>query len=162
MDFRNRLIAKFEIPRARSFWNAGFEATPKTALYPPNDRVESLCRDVVTRTRQAGAAASGMGRLLVEWAEFEERLLPDARRLTGRNVSVREAIAALVRDGQISKDAAAALDEAYRVRNTAAHTPSSVAQADIDRALHRLHDLSKRILRDRNQTRELPALLSRS
>jgi hypothetical protein len=34
LDFRDRLIAKFEIPRARSFWGTGFDQIPETALYP--------------------------------------------------------------------------------------------------------------------------------
>src|ERR1019366_4683269 len=58
LEFRNRLIAKFAIPRAGRFWNAGFEATPRTALYPPKDRVEILCRDVIFRTREQDASAS--------------------------------------------------------------------------------------------------------
>jgi len=145
LDFRNRLIAKFAIPRAKSFWNAGFEATPRTALYPSKDRVEILCRDVVARTREEGAAASKIGQLLVEWAQLEERLLPLARQLTERNVSVREGIQALVRGGQIDSEMAAGLEEVRRVRNTAAHTPARVEEAAVNRALQQLQNLAKRI-----------------
>jgi hypothetical protein len=34
LDFRNRLIAKFAIPRARSFWGDGFDPIPPSALSP--------------------------------------------------------------------------------------------------------------------------------
>jgi uncharacterized protein YutE (UPF0331/DUF86 family) len=145
LDFRNRLIAKFAIPRARSFWSTGFEAAPKTALYPSNDRVKVLCEDVVSQIQRERAAVSDMGELLVEWAKLEERILPRARQLTERNVSVREAIHALVSRGQIDKDVAAGLDEVRRVRNAAAHTPGRLAKAEVDQALHRLRKLSKRI-----------------
>jgi hypothetical protein len=43
LDFRNRLIAKFAIPRAHSFWGAGFEQIPETALYPKGDKIFDLC-----------------------------------------------------------------------------------------------------------------------
>jgi hypothetical protein len=148
VDFRNRLIAKFAIPRARSFWGTGFEAAPKTALYPPKDRVEDLCREVVSRLRDERAATSSMGELLVEWGKLEERLLPRARQLTERNVSVPEAIRALVGHGQINEDVATTLDEVRRVRNAAAHTPGGIGQAQVDRALQQLRDLARRIPRD--------------
>jgi hypothetical protein len=34
LDFRNRLIAKFGISRARTFWGSGFDPIPESALYP--------------------------------------------------------------------------------------------------------------------------------
>jgi len=39
LDFRNRLIAKFAITRAGSFWGSGFEQIPQTALYPKGDQI---------------------------------------------------------------------------------------------------------------------------
>src|SRR5262249_16069580 len=91
LDFRNRLIAKFAVPRASRFWSSGFEATPRTALYPSNDRVEELCREVSGRV-QAALSVGDMGQLLVEWAHLEELLLPRARQISERNVSISEAI----------------------------------------------------------------------
>ena len=144
LDFRNRLIAKFAISRAKRFWNAGFEATPKTALYPSNDRVEELCRDLLGRIREE-RAVDEMGQLLVEWAELEEQLLPRARQLTERNVSVRDAIKALMARGQLSEDVARKLEEVRRVRNAAAHTPGRVEDAEIHRARELLRELTKRL-----------------
>ncbi len=147
LDFRNRLIAKFAIPRAKSFWNAGFEATPKHALYPLNDHVEHLCRDVIGMVREERATASNIGQLLVEWGMLEEKLLPRARQLTERNVSIREAINALLKRGQLQGGVASVLEQVRRVRNTAAHTPGRVRQADVDRALLQLRELSPKLLR---------------
>ena len=76
LDFRNRLIAKFAIQLAKHFWNAGFEATPRTALYPLADRVEELCQEVITETQTERATASKLGLLVVQWGKLEERLLP--------------------------------------------------------------------------------------
>jgi len=144
LDFRNRLIAKFAIARAKRFWNSGFEATPRTALFPVNDRVEELCREVIMRTRQERGVGD-MGQLLVEWAKLEERLLPRARQLTERNVSVRDALWALVQRGELPKDLAAGLDRIRRVRNVAAHTPGRLEGPEVDDALRDLRELLNRV-----------------
>jgi len=145
LDFRNRLIAKFAIPRAKHFWSAGFEATPKTALYPLADRVEELCQEVITETQTERAAASKLGLLVVEWGKLEERLLPWARQVTERNVSVREAINALRARGALPVDVATELDTVRRIRNAAAHAPGSVTIAEAERALDQLRALVPRI-----------------
>lgn len=47
LDFRNRLIAKFAIPRARSaFWGHGFDRIPKAALFPRGDEIRGLCANL--------------------------------------------------------------------------------------------------------------------
>jgi len=146
LDFRNRLIAKFAIPRAKSFWNTGFEATPKTALYPSSDRVDELCQEVTAQISEQEAAIGDLGKLLVEWAKLEEQLLPLSRQLsTEKNISIREEIRALVGHGLITDDIAGGLEEVLRVRNTAAHTPGRVKEAEVQRALDQLRQLSKRI-----------------
>lgn len=144
LDFRNRLIAKFAIPRARDFWNSGFEATPRTALYPNNDRVEELCREVRERMRQVESVGD-TGQLLLEWGKLEERLLPRARQLTERNISVRDALLTLAERGELSADVATSLERVRRVRNIAAHTPGRLKGPEVDEALRDLRELLKRI-----------------
>jgi len=146
LDFRNRLIAKFAIPRAKGFWNAGFEGTPRTALYPSNDQVHKLCQEVIAQINVEEVASGDLGELLVEWAKLEEQLLPLARRLTAKNVSVREAIRILTERGLIDQDSADGLEEVRRIRNTAAHTPGKVKQTEVQSALLLLRNLAKRIL----------------
>ncbi|MBK5723013.1 FRG domain-containing protein [Dysgonomonas sp. Marseille-P4677] len=46
LDFNNRLIAKFEIPNDNSFWGKDFNGIPKNLLYPENDPMLDLCREV--------------------------------------------------------------------------------------------------------------------
>jgi hypothetical protein len=145
VDFRNRLIAKFAIPRAARFWNAGFEATPRTALYPSSDRVQELCQEVIARVRAERASSSDIGQLLVEWARVEERLLPRARQITERNVSVRDALRVLVERGQLPEGVAAGLERVRRVRNTAAHAPGRLEGPDVTHALQELREIVKRL-----------------
>lgn len=44
LDFKRRLIAKFEIPTSPDFWGEGFSSIPESVLYPKNDRIEELCK----------------------------------------------------------------------------------------------------------------------
>jgi hypothetical protein len=144
VDFRNRLVAKFAIPRARKFWNSGFSRMPRTALYPSGDEVQALCREV-----KAGLAddpyVGNTGEFLVEWSRLEERLMKVARRLTERNISVREAIRVMVQQGLLSEDVAVQLDQLRKQRNFAAHAPSSVTSSDVARAHRNLRRLAREV-----------------
>lgn len=44
LDFKRRLIAKFEIPTCPDFWGEDLAIIPETVLYPENDRIEELCK----------------------------------------------------------------------------------------------------------------------
>jgi len=44
-DVARRLVAKFKIQKL-SFWNQDFRKIPHNALYPENDRVEDICKEI--------------------------------------------------------------------------------------------------------------------
>jgi len=46
LDFNNRLVAKFEIPNNDSFWGDDFHGIPENLLYPENDPVLELCKEI--------------------------------------------------------------------------------------------------------------------
>ena len=126
LDFRNRLIAKFAIPRARStFWGAGFDQIPELSLYPRGDKILELCGDIKLQMRDE-LLPGELGEFVREWGDLELLLLERARRLTERNVSVREAIAALAKHKDLTAEQAALLDSLRRFRNAVVHTPSKV------------------------------------
>lgn len=135
LDFRNRLIAKFEIPRRKSFWNAGFGMTPESALYPSGDRVHELCRQISVQVTAQKTAIGGAGELLVGWAQLEERIVAYGRNLVQRTLSAREAIHLLALNKLIDKQTRERLDRARRVRNMVAHQPAGVSELAIERAL---------------------------
>src|SRR5580700_9562696 len=87
LDFRNRLIAKFEIPRARTFWGRGFNQIPETALYPKGDKILDLCNELKSQLRDE-LRLGEVGEFIRVWSTLEEYLLQTARRLTERNVSL--------------------------------------------------------------------------
>ena len=64
LDFRNRLIAKFAIPRAKTrFWSGGFAAIPQEALYPPADLIQALCAEIGAEVEQSHRPAGTLGDL---------------------------------------------------------------------------------------------------
>lgn len=142
LDFRNRLIAKFAIPRAKSFWGSGFEQIPKTALYPAGDTIFELCTELRLEVREE-LQPGDIGQFIREWTAIEDYLLDNARRATDRNVSAREAIAVLARRKVIDPDLAAQLDSLRKFRNQLVHQPSTVQPGALDEWLGLIRQLRR-------------------
>jgi hypothetical protein len=134
LDFRNRLIAKFEIPRAKTFWGAGFDQIPETALYPRGDTILDLCIGLKSELRDESKPGD-LGTFIQAWATLEGHLLNAARQITQRNVSVREAITALARHGVLSTEEAKQLDALRAFRNSAVHQPGTVGEREFKKPL---------------------------
>ena len=100
---------------------------------------------LITKTCHRPRSVGDTGQLLVEWARLEERLLPRARQLTERNISVKEALQALVQRKELPEDLVARLDQIRRVRNIAAHTPGRLEGSEVEAALNDLRELQKRV-----------------
>lgn len=147
MDFRNRLIAKFAIPRAKAFWGAGFEQIPETALYPKGDTILDLCTNMRMELREE-LQPGDLGEFNKEWAGLEEYLLDDARRMTERNVSVREAIAALAKSGALNSEQSAQLEMLRKFRNMLVHQPKGVGPEAVENGLSTARQLKRQLRRD--------------
>jgi hypothetical protein len=138
LGFRNRLVAKFAIPRAQSFWGRGFNKIPETALFPKGDKI---LRSELKDELQPG----DLGVFIKEWANLEDYLLRAARRATERNVSVREAIAELARRGTISENLANEMQAIRNLRNSLVHRPESVQPGTLRIWLEKLREVSRHI-----------------
>ncbi len=146
LDFRNRLVAKFAIPRARSFWGRGFDQIPETALYPAGDQILDLCSDLRTELRDE-LKPGDLGEFIKEWATIEDYLLETGRRLTERNVSIREAIGALEKRKVLSTEIAQKLEGLRSFRNFVVHQPEAVEPSDLRAWLNRIRELAQSIPR---------------
>lgn len=144
VDFRNRLIAKFAIPRAQVFWGSGFDQIPETALYPKGDQILALCNELKAELRDEFQSGE-LGDFVREWAELEEYLLENARRVTERNVSVREAISALSKVGKIDSVQAVLFESLRRFRNQVVHQPSKVQSGALREWLETTRKLARRL-----------------
>lgn len=125
LDFRNRLIAKFEIPAGRKFWGSGFNSIPKRSLYPVNDLVLRLCkglRDNIGAELQSGE----LGEFMKAWSRLENAIMSKARISSGRNYSLRDAINYLNNQHAIDPDIAKEIHALRNYRNTLVHTPDRI------------------------------------
>jgi len=140
LDFRNRLIAKFSIPRAKSFWGSGFEQIPETALFPTGDQIQTLCNQIKGELRDELLPVD-LGKFIRVWAGIEGYLLDRGRRLTERNLSVREAISALAESKEIQPDQAILLDSIRSLRNRAVHQPTTILTSELREGLEKINQL---------------------
>lgn len=145
LDFRNRLVAKFAIPRTPSkFWGRGFDQIPDTALSPRGDKILDLCAQLKSELRDE-LQPGDLGAFIKEWATLEEFLLKTTRRVTARNVSVREAIAELARREAIPKNLAKEIQAIRILRNNLVHKPKSVPLSTLGDWLERLRQVLQAI-----------------
>ncbi|HEV8589769.1 MAG TPA: FRG domain-containing protein [Pyrinomonadaceae bacterium] len=144
LDFRNRLIAKFAIPRTRTFWGSGFDQIPETALFPRGDEILALCDEIKASIRDE-LQPGELGDFVRAWATLEQYLLENARRVTERNVSVPEAIRALAKKGDINSNQAALLDSLRRFRNDVVHSPTKVESGALGEWLETTRQLAAQL-----------------
>jgi hypothetical protein len=130
LDFRNRLVAKFEIPRSGRFWGPGFNAIPESVLFPRGDRFEALCEGIqVTIEREL--RSEDLGRFVKEWARLEGILVKCASAHADGVVTAREATDVLARAKLIDLDMVSLLDELRLFRNTVIHKWDAVEPEEV-------------------------------
>lgn len=125
LDFNNRLIAKFQISRAPTFWAGGFDAIPSKALYPDNDRIESLCNEIKQETT-GGVQASELGTFLQRWSAIESTLLTHARDRAERVYTVMDSIRVLDQTAALPQNLSHKLHQLRQIRNSAVHNPGKL------------------------------------
>ncbi|WP_116770091.1 FRG domain-containing protein [Maribacter litoralis] len=144
LDFNNRLIAKFEIPNSDDFWGESFDQIPKDSLYPDNDPIWELTKeikDLADRELKAG----DLGEFLKLWSELEETVVNKVKRRTDRFMSVREAIRLLYDQGQITKELLYEIDRLRKFRNQLVHTPKKVKPGMVQEFIVELERLNEEI-----------------
>jgi hypothetical protein len=142
LDFRNRLIAKFAIPRAQTFWGTAFSQIRDTELFPRGDKILDLC-DELKGALHDEIVEGDIGTFVKQWATLEKTVLENARRLTERNVSVREAIWNLTKMQVLPSDLAQKLDGLRAFRNLVVHHPQSVQTRDLSLWLEEMRKISQ-------------------
>ncbi len=131
LDFRNRLIAKFEIPRAARFWGEGFSAIPERVLFPRGDKVEALCREIKA-TIERELRSEDLGRFMKEWSRLESILIEYAGRQEDGVATARQAVDVLARAGLIDLEMVSRLDDLRRFRSTIVHRWREVDPSEVE------------------------------
>lgn len=129
LDFNNRLIMKFKIPRKDSFWGKDFNIIPESALYPKKDKILEICEGVkvgITDYLKSG----DIGDFLKEWSEIENIILGKAK-LTKRQYSLREALKAISESEQLDSNLIYQIDHLRRFRNDLVHNMKGVSSGAV-------------------------------
>lgn len=125
LDFRNRLIAKFQIPSNSKFWGKGFSSIPETALYPKHDKFLRLCESLKVSVEQ-DLRPQEIGEFLKLWTQLEEKLSKFTKRISNQRFSPGRSIGALQKQGLITKEQAMELDSLRKFRNQLVHQPKAI------------------------------------
>lgn len=143
LDFRHRLVAKFQIPNSSDFWGQHFEALPRGVLYPTNDQMEELCKGIVPVARERGLPED-VGTFLTEWSKIERRVFSNAREFDRKVRSLAQAMKVLRMQAAIDPSTFKTLDMVRHFRNKVAHQPFDVTSDEIARHLDIIGDLENR------------------
>lgn len=144
LDFNNRLIAKFEIPNSDTFWGDSFDQIPKDSLYPDNDPIWELTKEI-KELADRELKAGDLGEFLKLWSELEETIVNKIKKRTDRFMSVREAIRLLYDQGQINKELLYEIDRLRKFRNQVVHTPKKIKPGMIQDFIFQLERLNEEI-----------------
>ena len=142
LDLNNRLIAKFEIPNSNSFWGKSFDRIPKNALYPENDTVEKICKDI-GKDLITEVAPSNIGVFLKLWAEMEQTILKRARNYIREVHNPRNAISVLFKYEEDKYNLYKKLDYLRIFRNKVVHKPTTINNEELNLNIKILRELKK-------------------
>ena len=144
LDFRNRLIAKFQIPSQARFWGDGFSKIPEAVLYPRGDRIKKLC-DELKFDYKSQFKSGELGDFLVEWAELENYLLEYGRDREERVLSIGESINVLPEISPVEKDTINQLHDLRKFRNVLVHEPGKISADEIEKQIGALLNVKQQI-----------------
>lgn len=131
LDFNNRLIAKFEIQNNDDFWGEHFHRIPNDSLYPQDDPMWHICREVkIIADREL--KSGDLGEFLKTWSELEEILINRTKKQTNRFLSAREAIRILYERREITQELMYGIDRLRKFRNIVVHTPKEINPSSIN------------------------------
>lgn len=125
LDLNRRLIAKFEIVSPKSFWSEGFDAIPRSALYPNHDIIAELCQQISSDFTKS-ASDQDIGAFLRNWSALESLLTTNLRNKSPNNTSTYELIRNLASREMLNSKQIKELDSLRALRNKVVHAPYSV------------------------------------
>ena len=130
LDFNLRLIAKFKIPKYARFWGEGFQRTPKSVLFPRNDKVVKLTQQVLPLAWDE-ILSDELGSFIKDWTTLENVITKQALDYDAKVQSALNAVKVLEKYNFISPEIASEINEIRKFRNKAVHHPDSVEPENI-------------------------------
>jgi len=140
LDLNNRLFAKFEIPNNEQFWGKEFDKIPETALYPKNDTIESICKEIGNELTP-NKAQSNIGDFLKLWTTLEQMILEEARKYKRDVFNTRDALYVLMKYDEEKIGLLKEFDILRMFRNKLVHKPIEVSNEEISKNIQILIQL---------------------
>ena len=127
LDLNNRLVAKFKFKNNEDFWGESERALTKEDLYPKDDEIETLCRDVseelynmLASHRSVKISGDYYLTFMSRWIEIEKLLFEYLGRYNYRKPLSSAGLIKMIEN----KDLSARLQKARMQRNILAHNIS--------------------------------------
>lgn len=132
LDLNNRLIAKFEIPNNNDFWGNDFNKIPESALYPPNDTIQAICKEIQVEV-ETELNSSNIGNYIKIWTEFEHKIINKAKLHIRDTHTLSQAIYVLLKYEPDRSYIYSEIDHLRKFRNKLVHKPSSVSNEEVQK-----------------------------
>lgn len=142
LDLNNRLIAKFEIQNSKLFWGKSFDRIPKDALYPKNDAIENICKNIASDLKTE-IAPSNIGVFLKLWSEVEQVVLRQARFYIRDIHNIRNALNVLFKYEENRYGIFKEIDNLRIFRNNIVHKPMSISNEDLNKNIEVLRNIKR-------------------
>lgn len=124
LDLNNRLVAKFKFKNNEEFWGESERALTKEDLYPKDDEIETLCKEVseelysiLASKRNVKITGDYYLTFMSSWVEIEKLLMEYLGRFNNRKVISPVGLIKMIED----KELRARLNKARMQRNILAH-----------------------------------------
>lgn len=130
LDFKKRLIAKFQIPSDSSFWGEDFYPIPESVLYPINDQIQELCAHV-RNTVDEEILPGHLGEFIKLWTDLEQEIIVLGQAQDPEVHTLRSALSVLARKELLEMEALHTFNEIRNFRNQAVHEPKKVTQSQL-------------------------------
>ena len=128
LDFNNRLVAKFKFKNTKEFWGDSEKALTREDLYPKDDEIEALCKevsnelyDVIASRRNANISGDQYFAFMKGWIAIEKLLFEYMGRFTERQSLSSAGFIKMIDDNDLRKK----LHRARVQRNYLAHNVDS-------------------------------------
>lgn len=124
LDLNNRLVAKFKFVNNNDFWGNSEKALSKDDLYPQDDEIESLCKEVlselyneIARDRNREISGDYYLSFMKEWVKIERLLFEYSNRYNTRSAITSAGLIKRISDSNLKNE----LNKARTLRNMLAH-----------------------------------------
>ena len=128
LDLNNRLVAKFKFKNTKEFWGDSEKALTREDLYPKDDEIEALCKevsnelyDVIVSRRNANISGEQYFAFMKGWIAIEKLLFEYMGRFTERQSLSSAGFIKMIDDNDLRKK----LHRARVQRNYLAHNVDS-------------------------------------